>query len=167
MKSIKPYIFLFIGLAAGFALGVILCQQYFDKVSIIPGWHTTVSPNIMSVKMLLYGLAVIALGMLLGRLAPFLKNHFTIERLEVLNIGIAITGIVVCLGVAWDLFESWYLAILPEQFAFYTRKEALFTLLVNGLGVLGTQLFWVEKIRRNPHWALLIAAILMIANNMH
>ncbi len=162
MKSKRPVILLFIGLAAGFALGVALSGQYNSKTSITPGWQTTLSPNTMSVQLLLFGLAILALGMSLGKFIGILKNYFTTDRLEILNIGIAVIGIVACLRIAGNLFEALYLQILPEQLAYFSRTNTLFPLVILAVGTVSTQLLWVMKIRRNTSWTLIISALIIL-----
>lgn len=106
MKLNKTYTALFIGLAAGFALGVLISEHFLTKISIIPGWETTVSPNAISIQALLFGLALMATGMSLARIISFFKSYFTIERIEVLNIGIGICGIAIMMSMIWNLFQA-------------------------------------------------------------
>ncbi len=163
MKSHKIYLVLFIGIIIGYLIGVNTDHEIDQNIPIIPGWHTTIDSSQFSLNALLLILTVIVLGMLAGRVLPFYRNYFTMERIEVINIGLATVGIACIISALWELFIIWYSGYMFEQFAFNSRSNLWVETFVMAISVVITQAFWVKRIRQNPIWTAIISLFIIIA----
>jgi hypothetical protein len=162
----KPATALLLGLIAGFAIAVNSFWQFNATTSVVPGWHTTIQPGNISVKFILANLALIVAGMAVARFIPFFKKYFTMERLEVMNTGLALAGLAVCLDFLWDVFVASFSGYVYEQMALNYRQYGSLWIAVTTavLGVLSTQLHWAGKIRRNHWWTLAVAFAVLIGS---
>ncbi len=166
MKSIKPTTALLLGLIAGFAVAINSFYHLTFGDVIYPGWQTTLKPAILSPKFILSNMALIVAGMAVARFIPFFKKYFTMERLEVMNTGLALAGLAVCLVFLWDVFVASFSGYVYEQMAFNYRQYGSLWIAVTTavLGVLSTQLHWAGKIRRNHWWTLAVAFAVLIGS---
>ncbi len=164
MKPPKSYILLFVGLICGYLIGSHSAWQFNQPTPAIPGWYTTISTNQGYLGFLLSSLAIIAVGMVTGRAIPFLKNYFTMESIAVVNIGIAVVGMANIVGWLVELSVSWYSGYMYELIEFQVRERSWVGLIIIGVSVVASQLFWIGIIRQNPVWTVAIALFIVLGS---
>lgn len=113
---------------------------------------------------MLSSLAIIAVGMVTGRAIPFLKNYFTMESIAVVNIGIAVVGMANIVGWLVELSVSWYSGYMYELIEFQVRERSWVGLIIIGVSVVASQLFWIGIIRQNPVWTVAIALFIVLGS---
>jgi Ni/Fe-hydrogenase subunit HybB-like protein len=127
----------------------------------LPGWHTTIFPPYFVAGAIFGGFAMVVTLAVPARQFFGLKRLIAIRHLELMNMVLIATGLMVGYAYAMEFFISWYSGSLYEGFAFVNRAFgpyawAYWTMIT--CNVLAPQLHWFKQVRTNV-WATLAIGI--------
>jgi molybdopterin-containing oxidoreductase family membrane subunit len=129
----------------------------------LPGWHTTIFPPYFVAGAIFGGFAMVVTLAVPARQFFGLKRLISIRHLELMNMVIIATGLMVGYAYGMEFFISWYSGNIYEGFAFVNRAFgqyawAYWTMIA--CNVLFPQLHWIKRVRTNV-WATLAIGILV------
>ena len=150
---------------AGFALPLVISVHSGVSMLLaggpIPGWHTTIFPPYFVLGAVFSGFAVVAL------LAVMLRNGFRLHSLineqhfSMIAVMLLVSGLMTSYGYLLELWGAWYSS---DTFERQTAVDRLFgpwawaywgAIILNFGSI---QLFWFERLRKNP-WALVFVGV--------
>ena len=152
------------GLATPLVFSVHSVVSFDFATSQLPGWHTTIFPPYFVAGAIFSGFAMVLTLMLPLRHLFNLKHIIKESHIEAMCKIMLGTGMMVGLAYATELFIAWYSGNLYEQFAFSNRALGPFWWAYFAMvtcNVLVPQLFWSQKVRRNP---VLIFVLCILVN---
>jgi len=121
-------------------------------VSLIPGWHTTITPPFFVAGAILSGFAMVLTIAIPLRKFYHLEDLITQRHLDNMAKIMIVTGLLVTYGYLNDIFMAWYSGNEFEAFLVKNRflgPYAPWYYLMLACNVLGTQLLWLKPLRRN------------------
>ncbi|MEX0966137.1 MAG: NrfD/PsrC family molybdoenzyme membrane anchor subunit [Bacteroidia bacterium] len=153
------------GLATPLVLSVHTIVSFDFATSVIPGWHTTIFPPYFVAGAIFSGFAMVHTLLIVVRKVLKLEAYITIGHLEAMAKVIILTGSMVGIAYATELFIAWYSGYEYEQFAFINRVMgpywwAYWTMV--SCNVITPQLFWSKYIRTNPTAIFIISIFVNI-----
>jgi molybdopterin-containing oxidoreductase family membrane subunit len=151
------------GLATPLVVSVHTIVSMDFATSVVPGWHTTIFPPYFVAGAVFSGFAMVLTLMIIARKVLHFEHLITVNHLERMAKIIIVTGGIVGLAYATEMFIAWYSGNPYERFTFLNRAFgpyawAYWTMV--SCNVLIPQILWVKKIRRNI--AILFALSLVI-----
>jgi len=151
------------GIATPLVLSVHSVVSFDFAVAVLPGWHSTIFPPYFVAGAIFSGFAMVVTLLVIAREVFGLKNYITIQHLDNMNKVILLTGSLVGLAYATELFMSWYSGSPYESFIFLARARgeyawAYWIMVI--CNVVVPQPFWFKKARRSLIW-MFIASILV------
>jgi Ni/Fe-hydrogenase subunit HybB-like protein len=152
------------GLATPLVFSVHSVVSFDFATSQLPGWHTTIFPPYFVAGAIFSGFAMVLTLMLPLRHLFNLKHIVKEAHIEAMCKIMLGTGMMVGLAYGTELFIAWYSGNLFEQFAFSNRAFGPFWwsyFAMVSCNVLVPQLFWIQKVRRNP---LLVFVLCIFVN---
>jgi len=157
----KAYLLL-AGLATPLVLSVHSVVSFDFATSVIPGWHTTIFPPYFVAGAIFGGFAMVSTIVLPARKLFGLEDLITPRHLEAMAKIMLATGMMVGYAYAMEFFIAWYSSNRYESFAFVNRALGPYAWaywIMVSCNVLGPQIFWVKRLRRNlwVMWAVAVA----------
>jgi Ni/Fe-hydrogenase subunit HybB-like protein len=152
------------GLATPLVFSVHSVVSFDFATSQLPGWHTTIFPPYFVAGAIFSGFAMVLTLMLPLRHLFNLQHIIKESHIEAMCKILLATGMMVGLAYATEFFIAWYSGNLYEKFAFINRSLGPFWwsyFAMVSCNVLVPQLFWSQKVRRNP---LLIFVLCIFVN---
>jgi molybdopterin-containing oxidoreductase family membrane subunit len=118
--------------------------------SVIPGWHTTIFPSYFVVGAVYSGFAMVMTVLLVTRRVFRLERVVLPVHLELMNKVLLLSGMLIGLAYATELFIAWYSGNEYELAVFSNRATgpyawAYWTMI--GCNVFAVQLFWSKRMR--------------------
>ncbi len=151
------------GLATPLVVSVHSIVSMDFATSVLPGWHTTIFPPYFVAGAIFSGFAMVATLLVLTRKVMHLERYITLNHLDAMAKIMLLTGSIVGLCYATELFIAWYSGNPYERYAFLNRALGpygwAYGVMVS-CNVLAPQLFWLRRIRRSPA-ALFVLTILI------
>ncbi|MHB8872921.1 MAG: NrfD/PsrC family molybdoenzyme membrane anchor subunit [Myxococcaceae bacterium] len=138
------------GLATPLVVSVHTIVSMDFATSVIPGWHTTIFPPYFVAGAVFSGFAMVLTLMIITRKVLGFEHLITVRHLENMTKVIVVTGGIVALAYATELFIAWYSGNPYERYAFLNRASGPFAWAywtMVSCNVLTPQLFWFKKIR--------------------
>ena len=149
------------GLATPLVLSVHTIVSFDFATSVIPGWHTTIFPPYFVAGAIFSGFGMVLTLLIIARKVMHLEDYITIGHLEAMCKVVLLTGSMVGVAYATELFIAWYSGYQYEQFAFLNRISGPYAWaywIMVSCNVISPQLFWSKKIRTTP-WIIFIITI--------
>lgn len=134
-------------------------------VSVVPGWHTTISPPFFVVGAVFSGFAMVLLLAIPLRRFFRLEAYITMHHLDNLAKLLLATGLLVTYGYLMEIFHGWYTGSIFEEATVLNRFFGAYAplywtmLLAN---VLVPQLFWFRRARRSLPVLFVVSLIVLI-----
>ena len=131
--------------------------------SLEPGWHATIFPPYFVAGAIFSGFAMVLTLMIIARKVLGFEHLITITHLERMAKVIIVTGTLVGLAYATEMFTAWWSENEYERFAFLNRATGPFAWAywtMVSCNVISPQLLWFRRLRRSP--AALFALSLVI-----
>ena len=152
-------------LATPLVLSVHSVVSFDFATSQLPGWHTTIFPPYFVAGAIFGGFAMVVVLAVPARQFFGLKRIITMRHLENMNIIMLVTGTVVGYAYGMEFFIAWYGGVPEESFAFVNRAFgpyawAYWTMI--SCNVIGPQLYWVKRFRRNIPLMFIIAVFVNV-----
>ena len=153
------------GLLAGLATPLVLSVHTIVSMdfatSLLPGWHATIFPPYFVAGAVFSGFAMVLTLLIIARHVLGFQHLITIRHLENMCKVIMVTGGIVGVAYATEMFTAWYGGNTYERYAFMNRALgpyawAYWTMV--SCNVLTPQLLWFKKIRTNP-WLIFVLSI--------
>jgi molybdopterin-containing oxidoreductase family membrane subunit len=154
-------------LATPLVVSVHSIVSYDFSVSILPGWHTTLSPPFFVAGAAYSGLAMVILITIILRAAFRLEDFITARHFENMAKIMLAMGLVVAYGYAMESFFAWYSANEYESHQAVERAFGLYALAFWAQVVCNAvipQLLWSGRVRRSL--PLLFAVSLIVCTGM-
>ncbi len=138
------------GLATPLVISVHSIVSFDFATSNLPGWHSTIFPPYFVAGAIFSGFAMVVTLMILTRKLMHLQEYITVGHLERMCKIILLTGSMVGLAYATEMFMSWYSGNPYEHYTFMNRVKgpyawAYWTMI--SCNVITPQLFWFKKVR--------------------
>ena len=134
-------------------------------ISVIPGWHTTISPPFFVAGAVFSGFAMVIVLSLPLRRFYNLDEFITMRHLDNMAKIMLATGLMVAYGYVMEIFTGWYSGNTFEQFLVRNRflgPYAPFYWLMLACNVLAPQLLWSRHFRRNTLLLFVIALVVLL-----
>ncbi len=156
-------------LLAAFATPLVLSVHSIVSMdfatSIIPGWHTTIFPPYFVAGAVFSGFAMVLTLMIIARKVMNYTDYITVDHIEKMCKVIIVTGGIVGVAYATEMFMAWYSVNEYERFAFINRALgpywwAYWTMV--SCNVFIPQLFWFKKLRRTVWFVFIISIFINI-----
>ncbi len=153
------------GLATPLVVSVHTIVSMDFATSVIPGWHTPIFPPYFVAGAVFSGFAMVLTLMIIARVTMGFTHLITIGHLEKMTKVILVTGGIVGLAYASELFVALYSENPYEAWVFLKNRAtgpfawAYWTMVT--CNVIIPQLFWIKKVRTTP---ALIFAISIVIN---
>lgn len=147
----KAYL-IFAGLSTPLVLSVHSIVSFDFAVSLIPGWHTTIFPPYFVAGAIFSGFAMVVTLLVIMRKTFSLEHLITIRHMELMNMIILATGMMVGYAYITELFTAWYSENPYERFIFYNRAfgdQWFVYWMMMTCNVIIPQIFWIKKARRS------------------
>lgn len=134
-------------------------------VSVVPGWHTTISPPFFVVGAVFSGFAMVLLLAIPLRWFFRLEAFITMHHLDNLAKLLLATGLLVTYGYLMEIFHGWYTGSIFEEATLLNRffgdyAPLYWTMLL--ANALVPQLFWFRRARRSLPVLFIVAFIVLI-----
>lgn len=151
------------GLATPLVVSVHSIVSMDFATSVLPGWHTTIFPPYFVAGAIFSGFAMVTTLLVVTRKVMHLERYITLGHLDAMAKVMLLTGSLVGLCYATELFIAWYSGNPYERYAFLNRALGpygwAFGVMVT-CNVLVPQLFWFRRLRRSPA-ALVVLTVLI------
>jgi len=150
-------------LATPLVLSVHSVVSFDFAASQVPGWHTTIFPPYFVAGAIFSGFAMVMTLIIPARQFFGLKDIITMRHLENMAKIILLTGSMVALAYATEIFIAWYGGNPIERFTFMNRALGPYAWaysIMMTCNVLVPQIFWFRWARRNL-WLMMIVSILV------
>ena len=153
------------GLLAGLATPLVLSVHTIVSMdfatSLMPGWHATIFPPYFVAGAVFSGFAMVLTLLIIARQVLGFQHMITIRHLENMCKVIIVTGGIVGVAYATEMFTAWYGGNPYERYIFMNRALgpyawAYWTMV--SCNVLTPQLLWFKKIRTNP-WIIFVLSL--------
>lgn len=141
------------GISTPLVLSVHTIVSFDFATSVIPGWHTTIFPPYFVAGAIFSGFAMVLTLMIVARVVMGLEKYITIGHLEAMAKVITLTGSLVGIAYITEFFIAYYSGYNYEQFHFLNRAFGPYNwawVMMMSCNVIIPQLFWIQKLRRNP-----------------
>ncbi|MFQ5632918.1 MAG: NrfD/PsrC family molybdoenzyme membrane anchor subunit [bacterium] len=133
--------------------------------SVIPGWHTTIFPPYFVAGAIFSGFAMVLTLMIIARKVLRYEEYITVDHIEKMCKIILVTGGIVGLAYATEMFMAWYSVNEYERFAFINRALGPYAWaywIMTSCNVFIPQLLWIKKLRRTVSFVFLMSIIINI-----
>jgi Ni/Fe-hydrogenase subunit HybB-like protein len=153
------------GLLAGLATPLVLSVHTIVSMdfatSVLPGWHATIFPPYFVAGAVFSGFAMVLTLLIIARQVLGFEHMITIRHLENMCKVIIVTGGIVGVAYATEMFTAWYGGNPYERYIFMNRALgpyawAYWTMVT--CNVVTPQLFWFKKMRTSP-WIIFVLTI--------
>ena len=134
-------------------------------VSIVPGWHTTISPPFFVAGAIFSGFAMVLLLAIPLRRFFRLEAFITMHHLDNLAKLLLATGFLVTYGYLIEIFRGWYSGSIFEEATVLNRFFGTYAPLYWAMllaNVLVPQLFWFRRARRSVPVLFIVALVVLI-----
>ena len=138
------------GLATPLVLSVHSIVSMDFAVSILPGWHTTIFPPYFVAGAVYSGFGMVLTLLILTRSLMHLERYITIRHLDAMAKVTLLTGSIVGLSYATELFTAWFNGSIYEKAMFYNRATGPYWLAfwtMVSCNALMPQLLWLRRLR--------------------
>jgi Ni/Fe-hydrogenase subunit HybB-like protein len=144
------------GLLAGLATPLVVSVHTIVSMdfatAMLPGWHATIFPPYFVAGAVFSGMAMVLTLTLVARTTMKLQDYITTRHIDVMCKLVVVTGSLVGLAYATEIFTAFYSGNRWEQFAFINRVVgplgwAYWTMVT--CNVVIPQLLWFRGVRRS------------------
>jgi Ni/Fe-hydrogenase subunit HybB-like protein len=138
------------GLATPLVVSVHTIVSFDFATSVIPGWHTTIFPPYFVAGAIFSGMGMVLTLMLVARRTMRLQSYITARHVDVMCRLVLVTGSLVGLAYATEIFTALYSGNPHEQFAFLNRAFgplAWTYWIMIGCNLVVPQVFWFRRVR--------------------
>ncbi len=151
------------GLATPLVVSVHSVVSMDFATALMPGWHTTIFPPYFVAGAVFSGFAMVLTLMIIVRAVYGWQHLITPHHLENMAKIMIVTGGIVVVAYATEVFVAWYSGNVLEWFTFRNRMFgpyawAYWTMV--GCNVVGSQILWIRPIRRSV-LALFVVSIIV------
>lgn len=153
------------GLATPLVLSVHSIVSMDFATSVLPGWHTTIFPPYFVAGAVFSGFAMVLTLMLIVRRVLGWQHLITTRHLENIAKIIIVTGGIMALAYATEVFIAWYAGNSYEWFTFRNRMTgpyawAYWTMI--GCNVISPQFLWFKKVRTSPICLFVLSLVINV-----
>jgi molybdopterin-containing oxidoreductase family membrane subunit len=153
------------GLATPLVVSVHTIVSMDFATSVVPGWHATIFPPYFVAGAVFSGFAMVLTLMIIARKVLGFEHLITIRHLENMTKVIIVTGGIVALAYATEIFMAWYSGNPLERFVFLNRATgpyawAFWTMVT--CNVLSPQFFWFKRIRTSPAAIFVLSLVINV-----
>ncbi|MCK5824813.1 MAG: polysulfide reductase NrfD [Ichthyobacteriaceae bacterium] len=153
------------GIATPLVISVHTIVSFDFATSIIPGWHSTIFPPYFVAGAIFSGFAMVQTLIIIMRKVANLKNYITIYHIQMMNKVILVTGSIVGLAYATEIFMAWYSGVELEQYTLINRATgpywwAYLTMVL--FNVLSPQLLWFKNLRSSIVFTFILSIVINI-----
>ncbi len=138
------------GLSTALVISVHSVVSMDFATSVLPGWHATIFPPYCVSGAVFSGFAMVLTLMIIVRATMNWRHIITADHLENMAKIMILTGGIVMLAYATEIFTAWYSGPGYEWFAFRNRMTGPYAwaywTMVSCI-VLGGQLLWIKRLR--------------------
>ncbi|MDX1686924.1 MAG: NrfD/PsrC family molybdoenzyme membrane anchor subunit [Candidatus Promineifilaceae bacterium] len=134
-------------------------------ISVLPGWHTTISPPFFVAGAVFSGFAMVLVLSIPLRRFYDLDEFITLRHLDNMAKIMLATGLMVAYGYLMEIFTGWYSGNTFEQFLVRNRFLGPYAILywvMLGANVLAPQVLWFRRLRRNSLLLFVVALVVLI-----
>ena len=159
MRFERMYLLL-AALATPLVLSVHSVVSFDFAVSQVTGWHTTIFPPYFVAGAVFGGFAMVLTLAIPAREWFGLKGLITLRHIDNMCKVMLTTGLIVAYAYAMEFFIAWYSGVADEQFTFLNRPVGNFSWAFWCMffcNVVGPQILWVPKFRKNMYTVLFAA----------
>jgi molybdopterin-containing oxidoreductase family membrane subunit len=150
------------GLATPLVVSVHSIVSMDFATSVLSGWHSTLFPPYFVAGAVFSGFGMVITLLILTRNVMGLGRYITLDHLEAMAKVLLLTGSLVGLSYATEVFTAWYSGNLYERFAFASRATGpyawAFWTMVACNAVL-PQLLWSKRARRSVPTLLVLSLL--------
>ena len=144
------------GLLAGLATPLVVSVHTIVSMdfatAMLPGWHATIFPPYFVAGAVFSGMAMVLTLMLVARKTMRLEHYITMRHIDIMCKLVIVTGSLVGLAYATEIFTAFYSGSRWEQFAFINRTMgplswAYWTMVT--CNVVIPQILWFRGVRQS------------------
>jgi len=153
------------GLATPLVLSVHTIVSMDFATSVIPGWHATIFPPYFVAGAVFSGFAMVLTLMIITRTVLGWQHLVTTRHLENMAKIIIVTGGIVAVAYATELFIAWYSGNPFERFAFMNRAFGPYAWaywIMVSCNVLAPQLLWWKRLRTSALFLFLLSLVINV-----
>lgn len=153
------------GVSTPLVLSVHTTVSFDFAVGQLPGWHATIFPPYFVAGAIYAGFAMVLTLMIPVRAIYGLHAYITDNHLQNMAKVMLLAGLVVAYGYACEAFYAWYSGSTWEKYMMINRSLGPYwwtywiLILTN---ILIPQLLWINKVRTNLFWLLVISTSINI-----
>jgi Ni/Fe-hydrogenase subunit HybB-like protein len=151
------------GLATPLVISVHTIVSMDFATSVLSGWHTTIFPPYFVAGAVFSGFGMVMTLLILTRRLMALERYITLHHLDAMAKILLLTGSIVGLAYATEIFTAWYSGNLYERYTFMNRVFGpygwAFGIMVL-CNVAIPQLLWSPRVRTSVR-ALFVISILV------